>query len=279
MTATEKKLSRLNRILSEPGSCIIACSGGTDSIFLLHQAFKAKGADVLAVTIKTPYMPSEEIAGAEDFCNKNGIRHRIIELTFPEVIRENPEDRCYLCKKTILKTILEIAVKEGYDFIFDGSNADDAREYRPGMRALKESGVRSPLLEANMTKKEIRIISKSAGLDTWDKPANACMLTRFPHGTHITAEELLKVEKAETFLTAQGFRGARVRVHGDLARIEFRSEQLTKALMKANREKIAEKIKSIGYRYVSVDLDGYVTGKMNNKPVKDECCRSGKASE
>ena len=267
MTVTEKKISRLNNILSESGSAIIACSGGTDSIFLLHQAAGIKGLRLMAVTIRTPYMPSEEITAAEGFCKKRGIRHQVIELPIADEIKNNPGERCYLCKKLILKSIMNLAVSEGYDSVFDGSNADDAKEYRPGMKALKESGVRSPLLEASLTKKEIRKTSKAAGLDTWDKPANACLLTRFPHGTQITVEELNKAEKAESFLALLGFRGARVRVHGDLARIEFRNEQFRKALTSTTRRKIAEKMKTIGYRYVSVDIEGYVTGKMNNKSI------------
>jgi pyridinium-3,5-biscarboxylic acid mononucleotide sulfurtransferase len=265
MNVTEKKLAKLNEILSRSGSVIIACSGGTDSVFLLHIASEIKSLRLMAVTIRTPYMPSEEIAGATEFCRKRGIIHRVVELSFPEEIRENPAERCYLCKRVILKSILDIAVKEGYNSVFDGSNADDTKEYRPGMKALKESGVRSPLLEANLTKKEIRKTSKAEGLDTWDKPANACLLTRFPHGTRITNEELRKVEKAEAVLCLLGFRGARVRVHGDVVRIEFLREQFRKGLYKANREKIAEKLKSIGYRYISVDIEGYQTGKMNNK--------------
>ena len=265
MTATEKKISMLNNILSGSGSAIIACSGGTDSIFLLNQAAGIKGLRLMAVTIRTPYMPSEEITAAEDFCRKRGIIHRVIELPIADEIKNNPGERCYLCKKLILKSIMNLAVNEEYSSVFDGSNADDSMEYRPGMKALKESGVRSPLLEANLTKKEIRRTSKAAGLDTWDKPANACLLTRFPHHTMITNDELKKAEEAEAFLGVLGFRGARVRVHCDLARIEFRSEQFRKALISNNRRKIAEKLKSIGYRYVSVDIEGYITGKMNNK--------------
>jgi pyridinium-3,5-biscarboxylic acid mononucleotide sulfurtransferase len=265
MTDTEKKISQLNTLLSEAGSAIIACSGGTDSVFLLHKAWKTKGLKVMAVTVKTSYMHSEEIYGAEEFCSKRGIKHRIIELPFAEELKNNPGERCYLCKKLILKAILNIASNENYTFVFDGSNADDATEYRPGMKALNESGIRSPLLEANLTKKEIRLISKAEGLETWDKPANACLLTRFPHDTMITNKELRKVEDAETFLSSLGFRGARVRVHGDVARIEFRIEQLRKAMYSKTRMEIAEKLKLLGYRYISVDIEGYFTGKMNKK--------------
>jgi pyridinium-3,5-biscarboxylic acid mononucleotide sulfurtransferase len=264
---TGEKLSRLDSILSEAESAIIACSGGTDSIFLLHKASVINGLKVMAVTVSTAYMHSEEISLAETFCNKRGIKHRIIEIPFPEQLSDNPEERCYLCKKVILKAILSVASVEGFRYVFDGTNADDINDYRPGMKALRESGVRSPLLEAGLTKKEIRMVSKKDGLETWNKPANACLLTRFPHGAVITHDELRKAEAAETYLSSLGFTGSRVRVHGDLARIEFRGEQMKKAIDPETREKIVETLKLLGYRYIAIDLEGYVTGKMNNKNI------------
>lgn len=265
MTVTSGKLSVLNRILSESGSAIIACSGGTDSIFLLHMASKVRGLKLMAVTARTSYMHQGEISEAEEFCRERGIEHRVTDIAFPGEIRQNPAERCYLCKKVILSSIIGIAAEEGYDNIFDGTNADDVLDYRPGMKALKESGVRSPLLESGLTKKEIRMVSRSEGLKTWDKPANACLLTRFPHGAFISEEELAKAGEAESFIASIGFPGARVRVHGDMVRIEFRQQQFRKALTAENRKKISEKLKSIGYRYISADIEGYITGKMNIK--------------
>lgn len=261
----EEKLLKLIKILSDSGSAIIACSGGTDSIFLLHTASKIKNLRLTAVSVISPYMHSEEIAEAERFCSERLIEHRIVEMEFPENIRNNPENRCYLCKKEILALISMIAGKTGYNNVYDGTNADDINDYRPGMKALREAGIRSPLLEAGLTKPEIRELSKEEGLNTWDKPANACLLTRFPHDTFIETGELRKVEKAEKYIETLGLRGSRVRVHSDIARIECRQGQIEIAVADDNREKIINYFKSLGYKYITIDLEGYITGRMNLK--------------
>jgi len=261
----EEKILKLKSILSDSGSAVIACSGGTDSIFLLYTASKIKKLRLMAVSVKSPYMHSEEIAEAEKFCSDRLINHRVVEMAFPEGIRNNPENRCYLCKREILALILLIAEEGKYINVFDGTNADDINDYRPGLKALKEAGVRSPLLEAGLTKAEIRELSREEGLNTWDKPANACLLTRFPHNTVIESGELRKVEKAEKFIESIGLNGSRVRVQGDLTRIECREGQIETAVTDDNRERIINYFKSLGYKYITIDLEGYITGRMNLK--------------
>jgi len=265
MKSIEEKCFALTSILSEAGSAIVAFSGGTDSMFLINEASKIKGLRLLAVTIRTPYMFSNEISEAESFCNERLINHRIIDMEIPLSIKNNPAERCYLCKTEILRIISNIAVSEGYSNIFDGTNFDDLSDYRPGMRALKEFGIRSPLLEACLNKKEIRKLSRNEGLKTWDKPANACLLTRFPHDTLITIRDLGMAEEAEEFIATTGLKGSRVRVHGDIARIECRNEQFETLMSVQTRELIIRKLKSLGFRYITIDLEGYITGRMNKK--------------
>lgn len=262
----EEKMEKLNSILRNAGSAVVAFSGGTDSVFLLYAASKISSLKLLAVTVVTPYMHALEIAEAKDFCNEKKINHTITDIGFPATVRNNPEERCYLCKKEVFAHISKIAAEGGYKYVFDGTNADDVNDYRPGMKALKEAGARSPLLEAGLTKAEIRELSKAEGLFSWDKPANACLMTRFPHGTMIETEELRKVEKAERFLSSVGLSGSRVRVHGDLVRIECRGNQFETVLTGDKKEKITGYLKALGYRYITIDLEGYITGRMNIKP-------------
>lgn len=258
-----KKTEKLNNILKGLGSAVIAFSGGVDSSFLLYSAFKSKNIRIAAVTIKTPYIPQREIKEASEFASRYGIKHHILELDFPGLIRHNPTDRCYLCKKTLFSHIRSYANTHNFEYILDGSNFDDTGEYRPGMKALKEMGIRSPLLESGMTKKDIRDSLRNEGLEIWDKPAMACLLTRIPYNTEIRPEALRTIEEAENILFENGYPGARVRMHGDIARIECLHGYLEKIILSPSREEIVAKLKKLGFRYISLDLEGYRTGSLN----------------
>jgi uncharacterized protein len=257
------KLRKLRTILSDSEAAAIALSGGTDSTFLVSVASGISGLRIMAVTVSTPYMFVSEVEEAAAFCKRYGVMHREIKMDIPETIRGNPPDRCYLCKTEVIGVVRSAAGEAGISVIFDGTNADDVNDYRPGMRAIEELNVRSPLLEAGLTKNEIRALAREAGLDVSDKPSNACLLTRFPHDTAILPGALRKAEEAEIFLAGMGFGGSRIRVHGDLVRIECRKD-LFPVIMEDNmREKIITALKKMGYKYITVDIEGYRTGSMN----------------
>jgi pyridinium-3,5-biscarboxylic acid mononucleotide sulfurtransferase len=264
----ETKLRKLNSILEELGSFAIAFSGGVDSSFLLQRAHTVRKASIIAITIRTPYIPSREIDEAIKFTKTYGIKHKILDIAFSEKIRTNPIERCYLCKKILFTEILAFARENNYKYVIDGTNADDTGDFRPGMKALKEMGIRSPLLESDLTKKDIRELSKREGLDSWDKPAMACLLTRIPYGTEVKEEMLRMIEKAENMLFEKGYPGTRVRIHGDVARIECIPGFMEKIIHNPDREHIIANLKKIGFRYVSLDLEGYRTGSSN--PEKKE---------
>ena len=260
---TLDKSSKLNNILKELDSFVVAFSGGVDSSFLLHRSYRIRKSSIIAVTIRTPYIPSREIDEATGFSEQHGINHTILDLPFPELIRNNPVERCYLCKKSLFTELVAFAREHNYRYVIDGSNADDLGDFRPGMKALKEMGIRSPLLEAGLTKKEIRELSRNEGLKIWDKPAMACLLTRIPYDTEIREEMVRMIEQAELMLFDKGYPGVRVRVHGDLARIECLPGYMEKIIHKPEREYIITQLKKIGFRYISLDLEGYRTGSSN----------------
>jgi len=260
---TDNKLKILDSILRGMNSFVVAFSGGVDSTFLLHRASEISGLKYTAVTIRTSYIPDREIKEASEFCRENNIKHTVIDLPFPEGIRDNPVDRCYTCKKQLFGNLKEFAVKNKFKFVADGTNADDRGDYRPGLKALQEMGIRSPLMEAGFTKQDIRDISNLKGLPTWDKPAYACLLTRIPYDTVVTDGDLRKIEEAEQYLFEKGYYGARVRVHGDTARIECMPGYLVKIVNDPNREQLVGKLKKIGFRFISLDLEGYRTGSLN----------------
>jgi uncharacterized protein len=264
----EKKSIKLNTILKDLGSFAVAFSGGVDSSFLLHRAHKVMKTGIIAITIRTPYIPKREIDEAIEFTNKYGIRHKIIDIAFSEEIRHNPIDRCYLCKKNLFTQLLEFAKENQFNNIIDGTNADDTGDFRPGMKALKEMGIRSPLLEAGITKKEIRDLSREEGLDIWDKPAMACLLTRIPYDTEVKEGTLRMIEDAEILLLENGYPGTRVRVHGDVARIECLQGYMEKLVRNPDRDVVIAGIKKIGFRFVSLDLEGYRTGSSNPEKVQ-----------
>ena len=242
---------------------LVAFSGGVDSSFLLHAAHEALGDGLLAVTLVTPYAPRAEIAGAVTLAQSLGVRHRCIELPIPEAIRDNPPERCYLCKRTLFGELVRVAAEEGITHVLDGSNVDDLDDYRPGFRAVRELGVGSPLLDAGLAKQAIRDLSREQDLPTWNKPAGACLLTRLPHGTVVSEQELERIDDGETFLKSLGFSNVRLRSHGSLARIELPSESIKSCLNPAFRGRIDAHLRSLGYAHVAVDLAGYRMGSLN----------------
>ena len=260
MDIRDEKTLRLDSILKDLNSFVVAFSGGVDSTFLLHRAHSVRKSGVIGITIRTPYIPKREIDEAIEFTSSFGIKHKIIDIAFPPMIRNNPVDRCYTCKKTIFTDLLGFARENNYPYVIDGTNSDDIGEYRPGLKALTELGIRSPLLESGLTKQDIRELSKEADLDIWDKPAMACLLTRIPYETEVNEGVLRLVEDADIMLLEQGFPGTRVRIHGDLARIECLPGYIEKIVRNPQKEQIISNLKKIGFRYVSLDLEGYRTG-------------------
>ena len=266
MESLEIKEARLIEILRSYGRVAIGFSGGVDSTMLLRVALNALGRDrVLAVIADTPSIPRSELAEALRLAQEFGALCLTInpdELSDPNYAA-NPADRCFFCKHHLFAEIARLAKERGYTVVLDGNNADDAGDYRPGRRAARELGVKSPLLEAGMTKADIREVSRRLGLPTADKPAMACLASRIPYGTPISAEVLLQVEQAEAALKAAGFPVCRVRHHGEVARIEVAPEALPRLLDAPQREALVKQIKAAGYRYVTLDLQGYRMGSLN----------------
>ncbi|MBQ3424910.1 MAG: ATP-dependent sacrificial sulfur transferase LarE [Clostridia bacterium] len=260
---TEEKYQRLLADLSALGSVAVSFSGGVDSTFLLWAAREALGDRVLAVTAASCSFPRRELDEAKRFCLEKGIEQVIVRSEELEIegFRNNPPDRCYLCKKELFGKILTIARERGMAAVAEGSNLDDEGDYRPGLRAIRELGVESPLKKAGLTKAEIRDLSRQADLPTWDKPSFACLASRFPYGESITAEKLAMVDKAEQAVLDRGFSQVRVRIHGNVARIEVPAEDLDRLM--AARGEIAAAVHAAGFAYAALDLDGYRTGSMN----------------
>ena len=261
-----EKYEELKRIIKGYGSAAVAFSGGVDSTLLLYAAKEALGEKAIAITVSTEFVSEREAYEAVDFCDEIGVKHIVVKLDglAIEGFCENPPERCYICKKALFTKMLDVAKGEKVNALIEGSNVDDDGDYRPGMKALEELGIKSPLKEAGLSKNDIRRISKELGLDTWDKPAFACLASRFVYGERITYEKLKMVDEGEGILMALGIKQFRVRIHGeDLARIEITNDEADLEIVMGHRKEIVEKFKALGFRYIALDLQGYRTGSMN----------------
>lgn len=261
----QDKLELLHQKLAGHETMAIAFSGGVDSTFLLLCAQNIFGDALLAVTAIGPNFAPDEIQEAKDFCAEREIRHLIVNMgeDLLDVLAPNTPDRCYLCKRTIFGALLETLGEMGYDTLADGTNADDALDYRPGARALAELGIISPLKDAGFTKNDVRLGLKAMNVKAWDKPAYACLASRVPYGEEITAEKLTAIHRAESALRELGFRQVRVRHHGDVARIEVPPENRSRFFDPAFMDLANEKVKAAGFRFAALDLGGYEMGSLN----------------
>lgn len=259
----EKKFERLKELIRELESVAVAFSGGVDSTFLLKVSYMVLGNNVVGITVDGAIHPRNEIESAKEIAKMIGVRHILLNMDVfkDERIVANPPERCYYCKLNTFSLIKETAKSYGIENVIDGSNADDVGDYRPGMKALKELGILSPLMDVGLKKEEIRMLSKELGLPTWNKPALACLATRIPYSTRITEKILTMVEEGEDFLKSLGFTQVRLRHLDNIAKIEVPIEDMAKIL--ELRERIVEKLKGIGYTYITIDLEGYNTGSMN----------------
>jgi len=256
----------LSSILKDLGKIAVAFSGGVDSAYLLYAATEALGREnTLAITIDSQVLPRRELLRAEAFCKDRGIEHIVLkeDVFAIEGVVANKPDRCYHCKKNSFTEIIKEASKHGFESVACGTNTDDRNDYRPGERAMRELGILAPLKQAELSKEEIRHYSREAGLETSDLPAMACLASRFPYGDEITASGLAMTERAEDYLRDLGFGQLRVRVHGDVARIELPSEDMARLMEPDIRNKVYSAFKEIGFSYVALDLMGYRTGSLN----------------
>lgn len=266
-----QKLEDLRNYVKQLNSAAVAFSGGVDSSFLLKVVADVLGENAIAVTAILPSFPSREFTEAASFCQEHGIRHLLCEVQqlAIEGFVQNPKDRCYHCKKEIFRQIQTIADENKMEHILEGSNTDDDGDYRPGMLAVAELGIISPLKVCGLSKTDIRMLSKYLGLSTWEKPSFACLASRFVYGERITEEKLSMVDGAEQLLFDLGFRQFRVRVHGRMARIEVEPEEFARMIQQEVRVEITEKFREYGFTYVALDLAGYRTGSMNEELLQE----------
>ena len=266
--ATQEQLFKYESLVQyfkSLGGCAVAFSSGVDSTLLLYAAHEALGYRAIAVTAASCSFPARELNEARAFCEAQGIRQFVVQSEELDIegFSHNPKNRCYLCKRELFGKICAIAAEQGLPAVAEGSNLDDEGDYRPGMQAVAELGVKSPLRACGFTKADIRALSKHLGLPTWDKQSFACLSSRFPYGDEINREKLGMVDRAEQLLLDLGFRQLRVRIHGNLARIELEPEQFSKFMEPEIRERVAAEFKRIGFAYVTLDVQGYRTGSMN----------------
>jgi pyridinium-3,5-biscarboxylic acid mononucleotide sulfurtransferase len=261
----EEKYEHLKSSILKLEKAAVAFSGGVDSTLLTRVCSDLLGQNALAVTVSSPMLPASEIEEAVEFTKALGIKHIIIEEEGIDAkVAENPSNRCYFCKKIEFSNIKKAAERYGIETVLDGSNFDDLSDYRPGLKALKELATLSPLKEAGLTKADVREISKKLGLKTWNKPAFACLASRIPYGENITIEKLEKIEKSEVFLKNIGFRQFRVRSHDAIARIEVSPDEREKLFDTILMDSISKELKSYGFLYVCMELEGYKTGSLNS---------------
>jgi len=261
----DAQFERLTRLLGESERVLVAFSAGVDSTFLLKAAQMALGARAIALTASSPTVPPGELEAAKNFAASLGCRHIIVhsrELDNPS-FAANPVNRCFFCKDELYRISRAEADKLGVQTIVDGTNLDDLTDHRPGLKAADQWGVRHPLVEAQMTKQDIRRYSRELGLPTWDKPSSPCLSSRFPYGTAIDLERLRKVGACEVFMKELGFREFRVRYHGDLARIEVAQDELDRAFAQPVREALIKRFKEVGFKFISLDLEGFRSGSLN----------------
>ena len=260
MTELSLKYKNLVNYLKNLENAGVAFSSGVDSTYLLKVAHDVLGDSVTAFTAKSALFPKRELEEAEAFCKKEGIRHVIVDMDI-DLIRDNPTNRCYICKRNMFEQFLKTSKISNIQILLEGSNVDDEKDYRPGMMAIEELGIKSPLKLAGLSKNEVRILSKEAGLKTFDKPSFACLASRVAYGEKISEEKLNRIQNAEQFLFDLGFTQFRVRLHGELARIEVLPVDFGNLV--SHREDIISKLKGLGFKYISMDLEGYRTGSMN----------------
>lgn len=262
----DEKYRRLLALIGAHQSAAVAFSGGVDSSFLCYAAATALGGKAAAITIVSPMLPQAEIREASLVARALGIEHILIEeRDIDEEVAANPKERCYFCKKIEFRAIIDAARERGLNAVLDGSNMDDLGDYRPGLRALRELGVISPLRDAGLTKADIRALSKQFGLPTWDKPAFACLASRIPYGERIDKEKLARVEQAEEVMRNAGFRQFRVRSHGNIARVEIAPEERRRLFDETAMDSLSRSLKSCGFVYAALELEGYRMGSMNTE--------------
>ncbi|MCF8063353.1 MAG: ATP-dependent sacrificial sulfur transferase LarE [Deltaproteobacteria bacterium] len=269
----QKKLERLMRVLKTSGPLLVAFSGGVDSAFLLAAAAQALGREkVIAATAEGPLFPKRELDRASAFCRERAIDQRMLPFD-PlglDAFRDNPPDRCYLCKQAMAALLADAAAESGVKRVVHGANLDDLDDHRPGLRAAREAGIESPLIAARLGKAGIRRLSREMGLPTWDLPSQACLASRIPYGERITTSALERIDRAERFFEEAGFSQIRVRHHQGLARVEVPPGEIARALEPETRKAIVDRLRGLGFLHVALDLEGYVPGSLNRKIIGNE---------